>query len=129
MIYDGGWFSCPNCKCNLISVEQAMMHKCPKEPPQLGNKHDKDKPRMDLLPMDALLEIAKVLTQGAKKYGDRNWEKGLNTQRLRAAYLRHDAAEEMGEEMDSEFGLRHAAHKACDSLMELALKLRRKNGN
>ena len=50
-----------------------------------GIKHDQGKPRMDLLPMDALLEIAKVFGFGACKYGDRNWEKGLDVQRLRAA--------------------------------------------
>ena len=89
-----------------------------------GNKFDSDKPRMDLLPMDALLEVAKVLTFGAKKYGDHNWEKGIEFYRLRAAQLRHDAAVEMGELYDTESGLIHTAHKATDALMELALRLR-----
>lgn len=89
-----------------------------------GTKFDENKPRMDLLPMDALLEVAKVLTFGSKKYGDRNWEKGIDPQRLRAAQLRHDAATEMGEFIDSESGLSHVAHKATDALMELALRLR-----
>jgi hypothetical protein len=91
-----------------------------------GIKHDQEKIRMDLLPMDGLLEIAKVLTHGAKKYGSRNWEKGLDLQRLRAAQLRHDVATEMGEEIDPEFGLSHRAHKACSALMELTLYLRGK---
>lgn len=89
-----------------------------------GKKFDQDKPRMDLLPMDALLEIAKVLTFGAKKYGDRNWELGIDPQRLRAAQMRHDAATELGELTDAESGLSHAAHKATDALMELSLRLR-----
>lgn len=89
-----------------------------------GVKHDQEKPRMDLLPMDALVEVAKVLTFGAKKYGDHNWEKGIAVHRLRAAQLRHDAAVEMGELYDSESGLIHTAHKACDALMELAMRLR-----
>jgi len=89
-----------------------------------GIKYDLGKTRMDLLPMDALLEVAKVLTFGANKYGDRNWEKGIDVQRLRAAQLRHDAAVEMGELTDSESGLLHTAHKACDALMELALRIR-----
>lgn len=92
-----------------------------------GQKFDEGKSRMDLLPMDALMEVAKVLTFGAKKYGDRNWEKGLDYQRLRAAILRHDAASEMGEELDPESGLSHKAHKTCTTLMELALYLRNKN--
>jgi hypothetical protein len=89
-----------------------------------GTKHDQEKIRMDLLPMDGLFEIAKVLTFGAKKYGDHNWEKGIGYHRLRAAQLRHDAAVEMGELLDPESGLIHTAHKACDALMELTLRLR-----
>lgn len=89
-----------------------------------GIKFDSEKPRMDLLPMDALLEVAKVLTFGSKKYGDRNWEKGIDVQRLRAAQLRHDAAVEMGQLVDEESGLLHTAHKATDALMELSMRLR-----
>lgn len=89
-----------------------------------GIKHDQGKPRMDLLPMDALVEVAKVLTFGAAKYGDHNWEKGIEVNRLRAAQLRHDAAVEMGEMIDPESGLLHTAHKTCDALMELAMRLR-----
>lgn len=89
-----------------------------------GKKFDENKPRMDLLPMDALLEVAKVLTFGSKKYGDRNWEQGIDPQRLRAAQLRHDAAAELGEYTDAESGLPHVAHKATDALMELALRIR-----
>ena len=89
-----------------------------------GVKFDKNKPRMDLLPMDALLEIAKVLGFGAGKYGDRNWELGMDFNRLRAAQMRHDAAVMMGEPIDPESGITHKAHKACDALMELALYLR-----
>jgi len=91
-----------------------------------GKKFDNEKPRMDLLPMDALLEIAKVMTFGAKKYGERNWEEGIDPQRFRGAILRHDAAYEMGEIKDPESGFSHTAHKACSALMELALRLREK---
>lgn len=34
------------------------------------------KGRMDLLPVRALLSLAKHFEKGAKKYSDRNWEKG-----------------------------------------------------
>ncbi len=94
-----------------------------------GKKYDNGKPRMDLLPMDALMEVAKVLTFGAVKYGDRNWELGLDHNRMRAAKMRHDAADAMGEEIDPESGLLHKAHEACDILMELALRLREKDGS
>lgn len=90
-----------------------------------GVKADDGKPRMDLIPMDALVEVAKVLGFGSKKYGDRNWEQGISRQRLRAAQMRHDAATELGQDIDEESGLLHVAHKATDALMELALKLRK----
>lgn len=115
---DGVRIACSEGHSYRLIKEESMGEK------QEGKKFDDGKPRMDLLPMDALLEVAKVLAMGAKKYGDRNWEKGIDTQRLRAAGLRHDAASEMGEDLDPESGLTHRAHKACDALMELSLYLR-----
>ena len=40
-----------------------------------GVKYDKKKVRMDLVPYDAVNEIAKVLTFGAEKCSERNLEK------------------------------------------------------
>ena len=91
-----------------------------------GTKQDQEKIRMDLLPMDALYEVAKVLTFGSKKYGDKNWEQGIALWRLRGAKMRHDTAYELGESLDPESGLIHKAHEACNVLMELALILRGK---
>jgi hypothetical protein len=54
-----------------------------------GCKDDQDKTRWDLLPPDALEEIAKVLTFGANKYNDRNWEKGMKWHRPFGALMRH----------------------------------------
>src|SRR5678810_808588 len=54
-----------------------------------GKKHDQDKVPLQLLPLDALTEIAKVLQFGAKKYAARNWEKGIEYDRVFGATLRH----------------------------------------
>ncbi len=54
-----------------------------------GLKYDGDKVRMDLLPGDALFAIADILTSGAKKYADRNWELGMNWSRPFGALMRH----------------------------------------
>lgn len=86
-----------------------------------GIKHDADKVRVELLPPDALLAIADVLTFGAAKYGDRNWETGLRFGRLYAAALRHLLAWWSGEELDPETGKPHLAHAACCVTMLLAL--------
>lgn len=47
------------------------------------------KGRMDLLPVRALIEVAKVFEGGAKKYAARNWEKGIPLSRYADSALRH----------------------------------------
>jgi len=89
-----------------------------------ADKYDQEKPRMDLLPLDAVREVALVLTFGVKKYDARNWEKGMTWGRLLAAALRHLTAWAMGEDKDPESGLSHLAHAGCDVLMLLAYELR-----
>ena len=72
-----------------------------------GIKHDSGKPRFDLIPADALEEVAKVYTVGATKYGDRNWEKGLSYGRLFGAIMRHSWRWWRGEKDDKETKLHH----------------------
>jgi hypothetical protein len=79
----------------------------------LGKKFDKEKLRTDLLPIAALEKISEVLTYGAKKYGDRNWEQGISYNRVFGAALRHLFSWSMGEERDKETGFNHLAHAAC----------------
>ena len=57
--------------------------------PKEGVKFDAHKLRMDLIPPDAMEALARVLTDGAIKYGGRNWEKGMAWSRPHAALLRH----------------------------------------
>jgi hypothetical protein len=78
-----------------------------------GVKHDAGKPRMDLLPPEALREIAAVLALGAEKYDAHNWRKGFAYSRLIAAALRHVFAWVGGENTDPESGKSHLAHAAC----------------
>lgn len=75
-----------------------------------GNKFDSDKLRFDLIPVDALTELAKVYTMGCKKYGENNWRKGLWWGRIFAALMRHLWAFWRGEELDKESGLSHVIH-------------------
>ena len=87
-------------------------------------KHDAGKPRMDLLPFDALWEVGEVLDYGARKYSERNWERGMSWGRLMAAALRHLGLWASGADRDAESGHRHLAHAACCVLMLLALTCR-----
>jgi len=78
-----------------------------------GVKHDQGKPRMDLIPPELLTEVAKILTFGADKYDDRNWEKGMEWGRVYAALQRHLWAWWNKEDKDEETGESHLAHAAC----------------
>lgn len=80
----------------------------------LGRKFDQEKPRMDLLPPLATLEVAKVLTFGANKYEPNNWKYVPDaTNRYTAGALRHIFATMAQEQLDPESGLDHLAHAIC----------------
>lgn len=91
-----------------------------------GTKHDSGKVGVHLLPPDPLIEIAKVLDFGAKKYDPYNWSKGIKYSRLYGALLRHMWAWWKGESSDSETGLSHLAHAGCCLLFLLQYETTRK---
>ena len=94
-----------------------------------GTKFDTDKVRWDLLPGDALEEIAIILSFGAKKYGDRNWEQGMKWSRVFGALMRHSWAWFRGQNLDPETGRSHLAHAGCCVLFLLAYHLRNTPGD
>jgi hypothetical protein len=47
------------------------------------------KGRYDLLPTYAMYRLARHYENGAKKYADRNWEKGIPTSRFMESLIRH----------------------------------------
>jgi hypothetical protein len=81
--------------------------------PQEGQKFDAEKARFDLIPPEIEEAIAQVLTFGAAKYGDRNWELGMDWGRVYAAMRRHMNAWWGGEDKDPETGMPHTWHAAC----------------
>jgi hypothetical protein len=79
-----------------------------------GVKGDAEKPRWDLLPYDALAPVVRVLTFGARKYSDDNWQHVPNARRRYfAAAMRHLSAWITGEKVDPESGENHLAHAIC----------------
>lgn len=70
-------------------------------------KFDQDKLQYELIPPEADLGIANVLTYGRGKYEARNWEKGTDYMRIVGAIKRHLAAFEMGQDVDPKTGLLH----------------------
>jgi len=89
-----------------------------------GIKHDQEKIRLELFPTEALNEIGKILTFGAKKYSDWNWAKGFKWSRLIGASLRHLLAWKAGVNKDEETGISHLAHLGCCVLFLLQHELK-----
>jgi hypothetical protein len=94
-----------------------------------GRKDDAEKPRVDLLDPAALTEVAKVLTFGAKKYGEHNWTHGMAWHRPFAALLRHAWAFWRGEDNDPETGLSHMAHACCCAMFLLNYHMLKKGSD
>lgn len=82
---------------------------------QKGLKFDDDKLRWDLLPLQPIEDVVKVLTFGAAKYGPNNWQQVKDAKdRYFAALMRHIVAHRSGEENDAESGISHIAHAICN---------------
>jgi hypothetical protein len=88
-----------------------------------GRKDDSEKVRMDLIPPELLFGVGDILTFGAKKYADRNWEQGMKWGRVYGALMRHLWAWWGGKapttksflfgELDAETGRSHLWHAGC----------------
>lgn len=89
----------------------------------VGLKFDNGKIRMDLLPPELLFAVAQILTFGAAKYADRNWELGMKWGRVFGALMRHLWAWWGGKgpttssflfgELDEETKFSHLWHAGC----------------
>lgn len=78
-----------------------------------GIKHDGGKTRVELYPPEALLATSRVLTFGAHKYAERNWEKGIAYSRVYGALMRHLLDFWLGVRADPETGESPVHHAAC----------------
>lgn len=99
-----------------------------------GVKHDQKKLPIHLFPWDVVFPISEVLAFGAKKYGDRNWEKGMDWDRLYRALMGHmvDWFQQIdkgnGPGNDEETGRNSLHHAACCMVFLVAYS-QRKIGN
>jgi hypothetical protein len=140
-IVDGcGWqgaehLKCPSCGSDVLrsrSVTYAGADPFPTtydakafERPA-GLKFDHGKPPWHLLAWDAIKLVVLVLAFGAKKYADRNWERGIAHSRTFAAAQRHmHAWYQEREDNDPETGLHHLAHAICELMFALAFDVRK----
>jgi|TARA_R110002073_G_scaffold6577_10_gene38750 hypothetical protein len=89
-----------------------------------GKKFDSEKPMMQLLPSKALVEVSKVLSFGANKYGKENWRELDDLQdRYTGGTLRHIFAHMDDEFKDPETNYSHLAHAVCGLLFKLEIEL------
>jgi len=68
---------------------------------EVGKKNEK-LARFDLIPPKALYDLAEHYGKGCRKYGDRNWEKGISWGQAYAALQRHCAEFWAGRSIDEE---------------------------
>jgi len=80
--------------------------------PERAIKETSGKLRFDLIPPEAMVEIAKVYTDGAEKYSARNWEKGLSMDECIGALERHFSRFKLGQDVNPNTGSHEAAHMA-----------------
>lgn len=88
-----------------------------------GIKHDQGKVRLDLIPPEFLFAVGEILTFGANKYADRNWEEGMSWGRVFGALMRHmwkwwggcgpTTKSFLFGELDEETGHSHLWHAGC----------------
>ncbi len=96
-----------------------------------GKRFDDGKPRVDLIPPDALLAIGEAFGYGAKKYYDpdiprpeANWQRGSATSKWVGPLMRHLCKYLMGHDKDEESGLPHLSHVAVNAIFGLTYHLR-----
>lgn len=80
-----------------------------------GLRYNQGKTRHDLVPTYAQEQYARVLTAGAQKYAERNWERGMRWSKMLASMKRHIEAFADGQDYDAESGLLHTAHIMCNA--------------
>lgn len=89
-----------------------------------GRKDDEGKLDWDLLPIEAMEEVIKVLMHGATKYGRENWKDVAQAdKRYYNAAMRHLTAWRQGKLLDPETQFPHLAHAMCCMLFLLSFDM------
>jgi hypothetical protein len=118
-------------KCRLSDLRKQEIDPYDMSPSDKGAKLDAGKVKMNLVLggfSNALMEVGKVGTFGAKKYTEGGWlEVPCGIARYSDAMLRHHFQEMAGEFDCEDSGISHAAHTAWNALARLELML--KNGS
>jgi len=92
--------------------------------PGEGARFNKGKRRFDLIPPDALAAVADLFTIGARKYAERNWEKGMAYSNIIQSLDRHWNDFKAGIDRDPETGCLHITHVVWNAMALLTFMLR-----
>lgn len=79
-----------------------------------GKKFDNKKAPIDLIPYEAIEEMAYTLAAGEQKYGTASWANGINMRRLISAALRHIGQFNSGQDLDAETQTLHISNAAVN---------------
>ncbi len=93
--------------------------------PVTGGQKGSKPERFDLVPWDAMEEVARVYGFGATKYEDHNWLRGYKWSLSIASAFRHLVAMVLGQDRDPESGCLHTAHLAWHALTLTTFILRK----
>jgi hypothetical protein len=85
-------------------------------PRKQADRYNGGKPELSYVDLTCFEDCAKVLAYGATKYERNNWRKGMPITKLLDSLLRHVAALQRGELIDSESGLPHIGHIQCNAM-------------
>lgn len=89
-----------------------------------GLRYADGKCRVELIPPEWPWALGMVLTRGAIKYADRNWERGMAWSYMIGSTLRHVFKFICGERYDKESGNHHLAHAAWNCLALMSYDIR-----
>lgn len=108
----------------LTKNNKIVLENIPRDKSNEAMRFDDNKIRFDLIPTEAILEIARVYTVGAIKYEDNNWRKGMKFSRCIGSLERHWNLWKAGEEVDPETGCAHLAQVCWNAMTLLVYCLR-----
>lgn len=86
-------------------------------------KADHGKAEYHLIPHETLEAVGRVLKNGAEKYDEHNWRKGMKWSRLFNATMRHMWAFWRGEDLDRDSGEPHLAHVLANVMFLLSYQV------
>ena len=81
-----------------------------------ASRFNEGKRKWSLVHYKSLEPLVEVLEFGAKKYGEFNWQKGLDKKEILESMMRHLASLMDGEQNDKESGLHHIGHIMCNAM-------------